>query len=193
MFDVGRSSPFPLLLKTMKSPVSPTTTLVKTELDSGLLAYHCPESDGHYLPVESYWRWLAKQPERLAKLPPSGEDLPEEVEPTTTRLCPESNLPMLRYKVGHGFSFAIDRSPTGGLWFDRGEWEALRVHNLHDELHLIFTLPWQNKVRRAEKEERLQQLLRERIGDEAFQKTITFRNWLATQPDKSPILALLNE
>lgn len=176
----------------MNSPTSPNTALVKTEFEPNLIAYHCPETGGHFLPAASYWHWLGKTPGRLPHLPPTVGTLPDEEEATTTRLCPESGMPMLRYKVGHGFPFAIDRSPTGGIWFDKGEWEALRARNFHDELHLIFTLPWQKKVRRAEKEEVLTSLLRERIGEEAYEKTIAFRDWLATQPDAAPILALLS-
>ena len=98
---------------------------------------------------------------------------------------------MTRYKVGHGFSFSIDRSPSGGIWLDKGEWEALREHNFHDELHLIFTLPWQNKVRRAESQEKLDQLLRDRIGAEAVKKAQDFRDWMEAQPDQSAIMAFL--
>ena len=100
---------------------------------------------------------------------------------------------MLRYKVGHGFSFSIDRSPNGGIWFDAGEWEALREHQFHDELHLIFTLPWQNQVRREENEARLEDIFRQRIGEEAFTKTKEFHTWLQTQPETSPILAYLRQ
>ncbi|GHC62642.1 zf-TFIIB domain-containing protein [Roseibacillus persicicus] len=109
----------------MKSPVSPKTTLTKTELEPNLDAFQCPESGGHYIPAASYWRWLGKNPSRLPQLPVSSDDLPEVEETASTRLCPESGMPMLRYKVGHGFSFTIDRSPSGGIWLDRGEWEAL--------------------------------------------------------------------
>ena len=175
----------------MNSPASPKTSLVKIDLEPNLIAYHCPDSGGNYLPAESYWRWLGKHPERLPQLPPSGDELPLEEEITTTRLCPESGIPMMRYKVGHGFSFSIDRSPNGGIWFDQGEWEALRAHNFHDELHLIFTLPWQNKVRRAISEERLNEILKKRIGSEAFEKTNNFREWLQKQPEQNAIIAYL--
>lgn len=175
----------------MKSPTSSKTILVKTELEPHLIAFHCPESGGYYLPAESYWRWLGKNPTRLPQLPHSGENLPEEEEITSSRLCPESGMLMTRYKVGHGFSFSIDRSPSGGIWLDKGEWEALREHNFHDELHLIFTLPWQNKVRRAESQEKLDQLLRDRIGAEAVEKAQDFRDWMEAQPDQSAIMAFL--
>lgn len=175
----------------MKSPISPKTALVKTNLEPYLVSFHCPESGGYYLPAESYWRWLGKNPTRLPQLPPTGDDLPQEEETPPLRLCPESGIPMTRYRVGHGFNFSIDRSPSGGIWFDKGEWEALREHNFHDELHLIFTLPWQNKVRRSESQNKLEELLRDRIGVEAFEKAQDFRDWLTTQPEQAAIMAFL--
>lgn len=176
----------------MKSPANPQISLVKTELEPGLTVFHCPESNGHYLPAECYWRWLAKHPERLAKFPPSGENLPPEEAPST-RICPESGLPMLRYKVGHGFSFTIDRSPTGAIWLDAGEWNALRDHHFHDELHLIFTLPWQRRVRQEGTTQALSENLRNRIGEESLTKVSDFKAWLQAQDEQSAILAFLRD
>ncbi|GHC62636.1 hypothetical protein [Roseibacillus persicicus] len=47
-------------------------------------------------------------------------------------------------------------------------------------------------MRRAEQEDKLAQLLRQRIGEEAYEKTTAFRDWLETQADPAPILALLS-
>ena len=176
----------------MNSLVSPLNKLEKTELEPHLIAFQCAKSGGYYLPAASYWRWLAKNPARLPQLPDSGEESPEEEEIANPRLCPESGAPMLRFKVGHGFSFTIDRSPTGGVWFDKGEWEALRARNFHDEIHLIFTLPWQNKVRRLASKERLNQALITRIGEPSFEKATEFKTWLHSQEERSAILAFLS-
>jgi hypothetical protein len=68
---------------------------------------------------------------------------------------------MTKYKVGHGFRFTIDRSLTGGAWLDAGEWEALRGRNFRDEIHFIFTDPWQRRDESAEWE---RSRLAERVG-----------------------------
>ena len=66
-------------------------------------------------------------------------------------ICPESGRLLLRYRVGHGLRFHIDRSPaTGGVWLDKGEWEALKSKGLHVSLHLIFTAAYQRQIRSAE-------------------------------------------
>ena len=73
---------------------------------------------------------------------------------------------MQRYKVGHGFSFYLDRSPLGSIWFDKGEWEALKSRQYHDELHLIFTAPWQDGVRTEERIRSERRILEERLGSD---------------------------
>ncbi len=117
-------------------------------LEDGLIAFQCPESEGVFLPIQSYFRWLSRQSERLPHLPVSDTS-PEEVagDVESAKICPETGLIMQRFKVGHGFSFYLDRSPSGSIWFDKGEWEALRERQFHDELHLIFTAPWQRDIR----------------------------------------------
>ena len=95
---------------------------------------------------QAYLLWLQQQPARLPHLPEPMEP----VEITTDRATPhlpESGTGMSRFKVGHGFAFSIFRSITGGVWLDGGEWEALRQRNFHDEIHLVFTAPWQKQVR----------------------------------------------
>lgn len=176
----------------MKSPIPPHPVLKKHELEPHLVAYFCPESKGYYLPATNYWRWLSKNPGRLTKLPvPQDSDLPTEERDQPIRLCPESNLPMIRYRVGHGFDFSVDRSPSGGIWLDYGEWEALRDHNFHDELHLVFAAPWQNRVRLAESEEKRLNFLEERLGTESYHETLRIQNWLREHPQRGAILAFL--
>ncbi|MGJ8724751.1 MAG: hypothetical protein ACSHYB_09360 [Roseibacillus sp.] len=175
----------------MKSPTSPKTALVKSDLEPNLIAYHCPESGGHYIPAASYWRWLGKNPSRLPQLPVSSDVLPNEEEPAGIRPCPETQAPMLRYQVGHGFTFTIDRSPTGGIWLDKGEWEALRSHNFHDELHLIFTLPWQRSVRQEASAQAVIDNLKNRIGEDSLTKVLEFKTWLEAEDEESAILAFL--
>lgn len=100
---------------------------------------------------------------------------------------------MQRFRVGHGFEFFIDRSPTGGIWLDGGEWAALRERQFHDEIHLVFTLPWQKKARSEKQEQQFDDLLQERIGADAFQKALDFRSWLQEQPDARSLLAFISK
>ncbi len=146
----------------MRSPVANRKQMNRVQLEEGLAAYQCPETEGIFLPVASYFRWLGRQPERLPQLPSSGDAAQEApVDSGEAKICPESGQLMQRYSVGHGFAFHIDRSPSGSLWFDKGEWEALKKRQYHDDLHLIFTSPWQDKVR-AERKAKAERAVRAR-------------------------------
>lgn len=136
--------------------------MVRVELEPGLTAYRCPVSGGHWVPYQNYWRWLAGQPGRLEHLPaPEGAPEPEDDRVAQVKICPETGMLMTRYRVGHGFAFSVDRSPAG-IWFDAHEWEALRARNFHDEVHLVMTAPWQNRLRQ-EAVETLVQEKREQV------------------------------
>lgn len=159
----------------------------------GLLVYKCPRSGGYWIPENRYWRWIAKQPERLEKLPATaGEDVVEE--PTqAARMCLETGQLMTRYRVGEGFGFRIDRSPNGGIWLDKGEWEALESRNFHDKLLLVFTNVWQKEVVRAELLESFRRQFRQRVGEDGFNRVVEFKKWLKAQNDPASILAFLRD
>lgn len=161
-------------------------------LEDEMSAYQCPETGGVFLPLESYFRWLSRQPDRLPHLPVSkgeGEEMIEDL--VTVKICPESGQIMQRFKVGHGFSFFLDRSPSGSIWLDKGEWEALRARQFHDELHLIFTAPWQRKVRDEQSIDVERKLLAGRLGDELLAKIEALRDELSEHEYRTFALAYL--
>ncbi len=176
----------------MNSPIAGNVEMKKVELVDGLIAYGCSESGGYYIPLQNYWSWLKKQPNRLEHLPVASSDIPEVVESTSAKICPESGTIMLRYKVGHGFPFTIDRSMTGGVWFDKGEWEALKERQFHDEIHLIFTAPWQDAVRHSISDEAHQAILKERLGEDLFAEMKSLKRRLNGHPHREFILAYLH-
>ncbi len=175
----------------MKSPVGSKKALASTQLEDGLMAYRCPESGGHYISAVSYMRWLSNQPARLPQLPPDGEDMHECIETSSAKLCPETGTIMSRYQVGHGFSFTVDRSITGGIWLDAGEWEALRRRNFHDEIHYIFTQPWQSNVLEQERATSARKRLEERLGVELLGRVDALKSEIAGSPHREQILAYL--
>ena len=132
-----------------------------------------------------------QQPERLPRLPPVEQEAPVEESGGEAKICPETGTIMTRYKIGHGFPFSIDRSINGGIWLDAGEWEALRDRQFHDELHLVFTSPWQRAVRLNESESSLRLRLRERLGAELADRLIALKEQLADHPSRPQALAFL--
>lgn len=177
----------------MISPVAPKVRMESVEIETGLRVYRCPESGGYWIPENSYWRWFRIQPKRLERLPASaGHDVIEEPG-RPVRLCPETGAIMTRYRVGEGFSFRMDRSPNGGIWLDRGEWEALKSRNFHDELLLVFTHAWQKNLRQKERLESLRQHFKDRIGADPFDRVVEFKQWLRTQDEPQAILCFLKD
>ncbi len=178
----------------MQSPLGSHKGLERVELESGLIAFRCPETGGHWIPAENYWRWHGTQP--ATEVEHEGveakDNTPVSEFDDTVKLCPESGTVMMRYRVGHGKPFRVDRSRTGGIWLDGGEWEALKAGNLHHSIHRIFTAPWQQAVRHQALDETLHAQLRERLGAELFARLMALRKELAAHPHREAALALLH-
>lgn len=176
----------------LRSPVS-GKFMESVVLESGLSAYRCGKSGGHYITSQAYLQWLQQQPARLPHLPEPVVPVELSKDSAQALICPESGTLMIRVKVGHGFSFSIDRSITGGVWLDGGEWEALRQRNFHDEIHLVFTAPWQKQVRTERAQATYEATLRSALGDDLFDQLTTLRAELLDHPHQSLALAYLAE
>ena len=165
----------------------------KISLEEGLIAYQCSETKGVYITQHNYWMWLKKQPERLNHMPVIELTNSVVESEAVAKICPETGTIMMRCKVGYDFKFSIDRSRTGGIWLDAGEWEALKSRNFHDELHLIFTEPWQSKVLEQQKRLVTQKLLKEKLGSDLLGKIEGLRQELENHPDKAFAIAYLEQ
>ena len=188
----------------MKSPLHPETELVEFELEPGLTSWQCPISKGHWIQAPAYWQWHSTQPtshthstaskheyqpvrEARADDGPHNENRP-------ALLCPESHCLLVRYRVGEGLSFYVDRSPsTGGIWLDPGEWEALKKHGLHASLHMIFSSSYQRKVSIQEAEDSMNARFFSEMSRMDADRLKSFAEWLVDQPNKRRIVAWLHE
>ena len=176
----------------MNSPAFPNISLQLKEIESGLSAYICPKSGGVWIPLQNYLAWQATHRIINSQTPDKYEPLQVADSKQPTLLCPESGRLLIRYRVGHGLNFHIDHSPvTGGVWLDKGEWEALKSKGLHVELNLIFTASYQRAIRSAEYQQALEQSFRDRIGSADFQKVLEFKNWLTDRPNQRDICCYL--
>lgn len=163
----------------------------RVDLDPGLVAYRCLETGGHWIPLENYQRWHTTHPPEevthamvsVAATVSEFDDAPKQ--------CPESGAVMTRFRVGHGLPFRIDRSRTGGVWLDDGEWEALKSCHLHVSIHRFSTGPWQQVVRQQEMEAAMQTQLLERLGEDLYQRLTALRKELAAHPQRDAALAYL--
>jgi Zn-finger nucleic acid-binding protein len=176
----------------MQSPVYTDTAMEFREIEPGLCAYLCPKSEGVWIPLQSYLTWKESHKNVVSPLPSGYNPVLADDSHRPALICPESGRLLIRYRVGHGLRFHVDVSPvTGGVWLDKGEWEALKVKGLHSELNLIFTASYQRQIRNAEYEETLDQRFSARIGAEDFKKVAAFKTWLAVHPKRRDICCYL--
>lgn len=179
----------------MNCPVCGLATMQVAEDDEELKTLHCTTCSGTWIPASQYWTWIerhgANQPERPAHAVEEAEDLAVQETPQI-KTCPECRHFLIRYRVGHGVPFSIDRcGACGGLWFDRNEWEILKARNLHDDVHFVFSAAWQLRAAREEELQRRDARLLRQIGEEDFAEVERMRNWLLHHPRRSAILAHL--
>jgi Zn-finger nucleic acid-binding protein len=175
----------------MQSPVYPNINLVRSEVEPGLYAYRCPSSGGVWIPLESYLNWITHQ-QVQPEIPADYAPVPESDSNRKALICPESGRLLLRYRAGKGMDFHIDRSPaTGGVWLDKGEWEALKCAGIHREMHLIFTASYQRTLRSSEYSRAMEKTFRERIGEGDFPRVAEFAKWLRDHARRQDICAYL--
>lgn len=179
----------------MNCPFCPTSPLLTTRpLDAGLTAETCSNCHGDWLRGEVYRAWREA----------AGKDLPEHTLTTAQiadmpvteshkpGLCPECGALLLPYKVGHGLEFSLSRcGRCGGTWFEENEWAQLFAANLHDNLHQIFTAPWQHGVTHAEHAREQERILRARFGDTDYEKARAIRAWIDSHSEREALRAYL--
>jgi len=174
----------------MRSPMDPETTMESAELQDGLMVKKCPKSGGCWISSEAYWRWQDR-----GEIGEGGPPLEVELSDDCNRramICPESGTVMLRYRVAADLSFFVERSSaTGGVWLDRGEWEALRRAGIHRYLHLIFTAAYQKYRRRQSAQQAVVANMSRTLAAD-FDKVNEFRSWIDSHPARSQILAWLS-
>jgi hypothetical protein len=177
----------------MQSPLAHHKPLERVELEPDLIAYRCRETGGHWIPAQNYWNWRSKLPAAaVAEAAHAENAVPVSEFDDVVKLCPESGTVMTRYRVGYGQPFRVERSHTGGIWLDGGEWEALCAGHLQSSIHLIFAAPWQKAVRQQELDAAHIAHLQERLGAELLAKLQQLRQELAEHPQRAAALAFLN-
>lgn len=169
--------------------------MVNREIEPGLKVWQCPASSGLWIPLAAYVAW--QDLHRHASAPLPADYQPQALADDSERralICPESGAIMTRFRVGHGLQFQIDRSPvTGGVWLDAGEWEALKLEGLHTSLHLIFTAPYQHRLRTEATQNALGHALQRLIGSEDFERVTQFRDWMTDHAHSGEIFAYLQD
>lgn len=176
----------------MHCPACNPPTLTPIALEPQLPAQQCSHCQGHWLAADDYFTWLDRQPARLPEQPYDGAPLQLPTQ-STAKICPACVRIMHRYDVGHGTAVTLDQcAHCDGIWFDPNEWQALKGRHLHDEVHLVFTAPWQAQVRKTASIERLTQIYQTRFGAD-FARLQEIHTWLHQHPKKNDLLAFLTD
>lgn len=99
---------------------------------------------------------------------------------------------MRKCRVGSGLGFRIDFEPQSGFWLDKGEYESLRAHNLHDELHLICSPEFQLELVRLRTTAAEQLRFEQKLGIETCERIRSFASWFSKLPDQQVAMSLLS-
>jgi Zn-finger nucleic acid-binding protein len=176
----------------MKCPSCKTTDLTAADLESGLTAHVCESCQGHWISGRGYHDWLDRHGATLAEKTYDGPDIVI-ADTQNAKLCPECARILLRYKVGRGTDFTLEHcGACNGVWLDRGEWDALKVRNLHDEINAILTVPWQTRARLEERRRNLDQIYAARFGAD-YDELKRIRTWVDGHPERDRVLAFLTD
>src|SRR6266478_3070301 len=104
----------------MHSPIYPDTTMQLREIEPGLEVYECPKSGGFWIPLQAFLAWKGRHADSSGVPAESSAPAVQDDSRQRALICPESGRLLLRYRVGHGLQFHIDRGPaTGGVWLDK--------------------------------------------------------------------------
>lgn len=174
----------------MKCPVCKDNLLQATVLDWEMPAYKCDRCEGVWIPANDYLAWLKDQGAHAhldhAAATASPMDVP------SPKFCPNCSKVMRRFKVLPNVDLYLDRcSQCNGVWCDQNEWGWLVANNLQDKINLLFTQPWQTRLREQETKTALEKVYLERFGEVDYSKLKEIWIWLRFHPQRGMLLAYL--
>lgn len=164
-------------------------------LEQNLPAYACPSCEGVWISSNEYLAWLGPQTESpLGEMVIAGDIPLPVVDNRKALFCPDCGRFLRRFKLWPDIQFHLDRCGNcNGIWFDRNEWQVLKLKGLHYKVALFFTNAWQEKLRDEEMRRRFEKMYQEKFGLADYQKIKAIRAWLAEHPLGGQLLAYLTD
>jgi Zn-finger nucleic acid-binding protein len=169
-------------------------------LERNLPASTCKKCEGVWISSSEYFSWLTPQEQGISTeqltLAQGEIVVPLPVADTIRKalLCPDCGHILRRFKIWPDFDFQLDHcGGCNGIWFDRNEWQVLKLNNLHHAVHLFFTKAWQEKLRDEEMRRRLAKMYQKKFSQEDYEKIQEIRAWLAEHPHGRELLAYLTD
>ncbi|NOK58120.1 MAG: hypothetical protein GFH25_541186n384 [Chloroflexi bacterium AL-N10] len=176
----------------MQCPLCPPTPLQRIPLEANLPAHTCSGCGGIFLVSSDYFQWReqhkAQRSTHLESVPSIVvTDVPK------AKQCLFCRHIMLRYQVGHDVNIILDHCDNcNSVWFDHHKWDVLRNHNLHSDIHRIFTEAWQRRVRDADHRAMMEAIYREKFGSDDYTEVQRVKAWLDAHPQREALRAYLN-
>jgi Zn-finger nucleic acid-binding protein len=168
------------------------SNLIKDQLEERLPCLRCQTCGGSWLEASAYADWRkASLPDGVVADSASAINL-RSAESPGLKFCPQCCHILIKYKVGHETNFSIDRCGyCAGVWLDKNEWELLKAHELHDQLYEVFSQEWQSDIRAAEHKEAMENILKDRLGEEDYKEFTRIKSWLDNHKKSVELYALL--
>ncbi len=172
----------------MQCPKDRKIALVEGVLSKQLNVKACPDCKGTWIPSEDYQTWQRQRshPTTAAELVPAILDVEFVQSPFDAKasLCPECRSYLARTKIGMKTPFYVERCPScGGIWCDRGEWDALEKMGLHTAIEQLFTSEWQSLSREREHFAQEKQATVEKLGEDLANQVFLLAEALERNPN----------
>jgi Zn-finger nucleic acid-binding protein len=142
-------------------------------------------------------RWVdsGEAEKSVAGMTPATEPLTGFAEPAhRPRLCPRCGRFLTRHKISLDLPFTLDRCGVcAGVWFDAGEWAAVESRGLLPRLNHLFNDAHQHRMTMEQRRRDYESRCRAIVGEEAYERAIEIKRWLAGHPHAGTIRAFLDE
>jgi Zn-finger nucleic acid-binding protein len=152
-----------------------------------VVAKHCPQCEGHWIPATDYQAWQAEHPQTTqdADILDKLVELSAEPAPLDAKaaFCPECGTYLARAKVSLKTPLYLERCLScGGFWCDRGEWEILEQVGLHRSLERLFSSGWQALAREREQIAHERQAVFDKLGKDLATRFFALAKELEQHP-----------
>jgi Zn-finger nucleic acid-binding protein len=179
----------PMTSTLLKCPVCKDVFLGEQRLGVELVARNCAQCRGNWLGGQIYFKWLEAGGITFAMARPVNFT-PNDTK--RAKLCPDCGHFLHRSRVERDIAFTIERCTLcGGFWLDRGEWEMLVAHGLHDDLHRIFSPGWQVKLMHERIEMAEAHVLESKLGKDDLEEARRVKQWMESHPHRAELYAFL--
>lgn len=177
----------------MICPICKERTLEAYELAEKLKAYKCFSCEGYWIRHEDYWKWH-KSSNPIKERP--GTEVRDANLPAfdckQAKICPDCGRILIKYRVDNRLDFYLDHcGHCSGVWFDKNEWENLKINNLHNNIYSFFTKPWQKKLRDEAARDNLKDKYIKKFGRWEYERLKEIRDWIYKSECKNEMLAYL--